>query len=53
MRFCHVGSAALLPTSDETNGVLPRMQAIEYGQVTFTRHAKGVGHALGDQAINQ
>jgi len=53
MRFCHVGSAALLPAGDESNGALPRMQAIEYGQVTFTRDAKGVGHALGDQAINQ
>ncbi|EWS62424.1 hypothetical protein Y695_04350 [Hydrogenophaga sp. T4] len=29
------------------------MKAVEHGEVTFARHAKGVGHTLGDQAFNE
>ena len=29
------------------------VEAVEHGQVAFAGHAKGVGHALGDQALHQ
>ena len=52
MRLCHVSRATLLPASDKTYSVLPRIEPVKYSQITFTWHTKGMGHALGYQAIN-
>lgn len=53
MGFSHISRTALLPASDELDFVLTGMQAVEYGQITFTRYAKGMGNALGNEAVNE
>jgi hypothetical protein len=53
LRLGHEGRAALLPVGHEADAVGVCMEAVEHGEVTFTRHAEGVGHALGNQAFNE
>jgi len=53
MGFSHKGGAALLPTNHEVNLTLTRMQTVEHSKVTFAWNAKGMGHALSNQAINE
>ena len=51
--FGHESRAAFLAASDELNLPLTRMQAVENGQIAFTRNAKCMGYALGQKAVNK
>ena len=51
--FGHEGRAPFLPVGDETDAFGVGVKAVEHGQITFARHSKSVGHALGDQAFNE
>ena len=49
----HEGGATFLAANDKFDLPLTGMHAVEHGQIAFARHAKGVGHALSDQAVNK
>ena len=53
VRLGHVGRAAFLPVDDELDFVGVKVKTVQHREVTFARHAKSVGHALGDQAFDQ
>ena len=53
LRLGHEGSAALLPVDDEADLVAIAVKAVKHSQITFTGHAKGMRHALLNQALNQ
>ena len=53
LRVRHIGSAAFLAVDHKLNLVSVSMESIQNRQITLTRHAKRVGHALFYQALDQ
>jgi hypothetical protein len=53
MRLGHEGCASLLPTGHKTNALTPLVQAVEYGQITFSGNSEAMSNALGNQAIDK
>jgi hypothetical protein len=53
LRIGHEGRPALLSVDDKTNPVLVGMKAVQHGQIALARNAKGMGHALFNQALDQ
>jgi hypothetical protein len=49
----HEGSTALLTAGHKRELVAVQVKAIEYGQVTLTRHPESMGDALGQKAFNK
>ena len=49
----HEGRAALLPIGDEADAVALGVKTVEHGEVTLTRHAKGMCHPLSNQTFDK
>jgi len=53
MGLGHEGGPALLAVDDELDVFAVAVKAVEHGQIALAGNAKGVGHALFDQALHQ
>ena len=49
----HEGSTTFLAAGHKFDLPAPGVHAVQHGQIALARHAKGMGHALGYQAVNK